>query len=820
MDLQDPITLIGAWLVVPALVVAASAGLGYGVALVSGMDLRALTLPTGYVAGIALATLLYYAGIVGLATALILVLLALAGPVYAWRTGRGPRLPPPGERGGLLWGALAAAGAYLAALAPIAGAGRSGVLGYVFNDDSAIHITLVKAISDGASGPVDPGRDSYHYTTHALGSGYPLGSYTWPVFGRVLTGIDPFHIWTPLCAVTLLMLALVAFGMLRRLGAPGPYAAIAALLVPCGHLVYAYHSQGGMKEVIMPVAVYGTAALFARAHEVGLGGRSLIPAGLAAAAAVADLGYAGGAWIGPIALAALAVIVWRYARGRRIANPRRLILFGVVGLLVALPAGIKSIRFFRESEGDFTDPAEVGNLLDPLSLWQTLNVWLVSDYRFKPTDHPGFAYTALGLALALVVLGLVHAARRRDAGLPIAVLAGVVGAWLISSRTSIYFDAKTYVVLAPALGIATAAGVLLFWRRGGVLRALGLVAGLTVAVGVVWSAWMTYANVWVTPETRLGEYADVAERFEGRADLTMVVDREQYSIHFLREIGVWDDWTYRQPSRGLRFPDNLPPTPNRAPDLDDQTLDHVNRFDHLLERKSPGGSRAPANYRPVFETTHYRMWERTGPPPREHLPFGSDGQSGSAEVECRRGRPTSGELQALADRAQRAGSPLVAAVQPDPAVTVIKHETWVALDFKRALPAPETVAGRAGGASAEVDLEPGRYEAWIQGSFGPGVRMTTQVPGRTPSTEVGDVYNDLGAPGWQRFGTLEIQRGSVVAVGGIGRPRYLAGSRHFNIIGDVKLIKQGASTRLERVAPRDLGRLCGRHLDWVELPPA
>ena len=810
-----------AWVIVPVLVIAVSAGLGYGVALVAGMDLRSLTLPAGYLTAITLATLLFYANVVGVAMTIVVVLLALGGPVYAWRTGRGPRLPPPGERGGLVWGALAGLAAYAVALAPIAGTGRSGVLGYVFNDDSAIHITLVQAISEGASGPENIDRDSYQYTTHALGSGYPLGSYTWPVIGRILGGIDPFHIWTPLCAVTLVMLALVVFAMLRRLGAPAPYAAVASVVVPCGHLVYAYHTQGGMKEVIMPVAVYGAAALFARAHEAGLSGRTLIPAGLAAAASVANLGYAGAAWVGPMALAAVAVIVWRYARGaERLANARNLILFGVVALLLALPAGISSIRFFRDAESDLTDPAEVGNLLDALSLWQTLNVWLVGDYRFKPTDNPGFAYTALALALALAVLGLVHALRRRDAGLPLALLGGIAGAWLISSRTSIYFDAKTYTVLAPALGTATAAGVLLFWRSGTALRLAGLAAATVVTVGVAWSAAMIYAHVWVTPETRLGEYRDIVDRFEGRAKLTMVVDREQYSIHFLREIGPWDDWTYRQPHRGMRFPDNRPPAPNRAPDLDDQRLDHVNRFDHLLERKSPGGSRAPANYRPVFETEHYRMWERTGPPPREHLPFGSDGQSGSAEVECTRGRPESGELRALADRAERARSPLVAAVQPDPAVTVVEPTAWVALDTKRALPAPETAAGRGGGGAARVKLEPGRYEGWIQGSFGPGVRMTTQVPGRTPSVEVGDVYNDLGAPGWHRLGTLEIQRGSVVAVGGIGRPRYLAGSRHFNIVGDTKLIKQGARTELQRVEPRELGRLCGRHVDWVELPPA
>jgi hypothetical protein len=809
-----------AWIVVPAMVVVASAGIGYGVALVSGMDLRALTLPAGYLAGIAISTLLFYANIVGVATTVILVVLAVAGPLYAWRTGRGPRLPARGDRAGLVSGALAALAGYGAALAPIAGTGRSGVLGYVFNDDSAIHITLVQAISDGASGPVDVQHDSYHSTTRELGSGYPLGSYAWPVFGRIVGGIDPFHIWTPLCAVTLVMLTLVAFAMLRRLGAPAPYAAVAAVVIPCGHLVYAYHAQGGMKEVIMPVAVYAAAALFARALDEGISGRTLIPAALAAAASVANLGYAGAAWIGPMALAGAAIIGWGYVRGARIANMRNLILFAVVGLLLALPAGISSIRFFRNSEGDLTDPAEIGNLFDAVSLWQTLNVWLTGDYRFKPTDHPGFTYTALAIALVLAVFGLIHALRRRDAGVPLAVLAGIAGAWLISSRTSIYFDAKTYVVLAPALGIATAAGVLLLWKRWLALRFLGLAAAATVAVGVAWSASMIYAHVWVTPEERLGEYRTIVDRFEGRADVTLLADRDQYGIHLLRELGPWDDWGYRQPHRGFRFLDNHPPTPDRAPDLDDYTDDHVNRFDFLLERRSPGGSRAPSNYRPAFETEHYRMWERTGPPAREHMALGSDGQAGSAAVACRGTRPSSPAIRALVRRALKAGTPLVAAVQADPPTTVITPDMWLGLDNKRAVPAPEMVAGRGGGASGPARVAPGRYEAWIQGSFGPGVRLATHVPGRRPSRNVGDVYNDLGTPGWQRFGSVDVERGMVLQTGGIGRPRLLAGSSHFNIIGPTKLIRAGAATTIERIQPRDAARLCGRSVDWIELPPA
>jgi hypothetical protein len=817
LDLQAPTTLLQAWILAPLLVILASAGIGYGLGLVAGMDLRALTLPAGFLTGIVLSTVLFYVGVVGVPTAILFVLAAAAGPLYAWRTGRGPRLPPRGERAALAWGALAGLGTFVAAMAPIVGSGRSGVLGYVFNDDSAVHIALTQAIADGASGPENVQHDSFGFTTDALDSGYPLGSYAWPVFTRVAAGIDPFHIWVPVCAVTMVMIALVAFSVLRGLGAPPAYAGIAAVIVPCGHLVYSYHAQGGLKELIMPVAVYGCAALFAQAIDEGVGGRTLIPAAIAAAAAVVNLGYAGAAWIGPIALAGGALIVWRVVRGRRVANVRNLVLFAVVGVLLALPAGIKSIDFFRGTEADFTDPAEVGNLFDAISLWQILGVWLTGDYRWKPTDNPGFVYTALVLALVLAVLGLVHALRRRDAALPLSLLAGVVGAWAISSRTSIYFDAKTYVALAPAVGIATAAGVLALWSRRP-LRIAGLAAGLMIAVGVAWSALMIYAHVWVTPEDRFEEYDTVAERFDGRADVTLVLDRDQYAMHFLREIGPWDDWTYRQPERGFRFADNRPPSPDRAPDLDDYRLEHVNRFGHILERKSPGGSRAPSNYQPVFETEHYRMWERNGRPVREHIPFGTDGQQSSAPLECRRGRPVREEVVELAARARRDGSGLLASVQPDPAHTVIEPMTWTGVFVDRASPAPQTIAGLGGTAGARLQVASGRYEAWIQGSFGPGARLTARTGDAGPSTGIGDVFNDLGTPGWHRVGEFDAERGTVLGAMGIGRPRVLAGSRHFNIYGPTRIVRKGATARVETIPPKSLRRLCGRHVDWIELP--
>jgi hypothetical protein len=821
LDLQSPTLLLTAWVLVPAAVGAASAGLGYGVSLLARLPLRGLMLPTGFLTGIFVFAALYRLGVTGVAGVALMVALALAGPVYALARGRRPRRPAPGdERRGLIWAAVAGVGGYAVALAPLAGSGRSGILGYVLNDDSAIHVSLSEALADGHTSPVDVEEHSYGSLTRELTSGYPIGSYAWPVFGRVLGSTDAFHLWAPMIAVAVGMIALVAYVVLRSLRAGPVYAGIAAVFASCGHLVYAYNAQGGYKELIMPVAIYATAGLLALALEAGMSGRNIVPAGLTAAGGVANLGYAAAAWVGPIVVGALAVLVWRHLRGDRIRNVRGLVLYAVVAALLALPAAISSIEFFRRSQQDLRDPNEVGNLFDALSLWQMLGTWLTGDYRVKPPDLPGFTYTALSLALALAVLGLVVAVVRRNVALPLALLGGIAGVLLVTPRTSIYYDAKTYVALAPALGMATAAGVLLLWNRAwkGAFRVVAVLAAGTVAVGIVWSDVLIYQHVWVTPKDRLHELDRVAERFEGEGP-TLVSDRDQYSVYFLRDIGPWDDWGYRQPQRGLRFANNVPPQPPVAPDMDHYTLEHLSRFELLLDRKAPGGSRAPTGFEAAFETAHYRVWRRSGALPDEHLPLGRDGRIGAEHVRCRRGRPRNGLLEAFAQQADERGSPLVAAIQSEPSIVAIEPEDWANVDFKRAVPAPGTAAGRGGRAqSVELLIEPGRYEAWMQGSFGPGVRLYT-VPYKSKEfVNIGDAFNDLGTPAWQRMGVVDIERRTTLVLGGIGRPWWLSGSKHFNIMGRLEIRREGAVTRLETIPPGAIGRLCGRWVDWVERP--
>jgi hypothetical protein len=143
--------------------------------------------------------------------------------------------------------------------------------------------------------------------------------------------------------------------------------------------------------------------------------------------------------------------------------------------------------------------------------------------------------------------------------------------------------------------------------------------------------------------------------------------------------------------------------------------------------------------------------------------------------------------------------------------------------FKPArLPTPQRMAAVIGGALAgEVDLAPGRYVAWIQGSFGPGVGLYVRPASRLGFGLVGIVSNDLGLPDqWHRINVTDIAGRTVVLLLGLQRDWYKTGSRHFNIIGPVVFVPANARRGMADVPPARAGSLCGRRVDWIEIPAA
>ena len=808
MNLKSPDTLIVAWLLVPAIAALLCAGLGAGLRLVSGLALGALTLPVGFLTGIVLMTLLLELGLSGKATVAVCVVAALIGPALALRRGG---LPPRPRLRGAAWPWAAGAGlaAFGVGMAPLVGSARSGVLGYVLNNDSAFHIQLVQRLVDAGADPVTPGGDSFALATQSLETGYPIGGYAWPLVGSALTGVEPFHIWSPLIAVVAAMSALTCFHLLRRVDAPAPFAAVAGATIASGYLPYSYLAQGAGKEVIMPLAFLVAVGLLAAALDRRpLHWRALIPVAVVVAAGVANIGAASLAFAGLALLAWLGVMLVRAWRARDLSLLRPLVPFAVVGALAAVPFVPTALGYVEDFRGEFGQETEIGNLLGDLPLREMLNVWLAGDYRIDRPEADTLTWILVVLAFVLALAGLAYALRRGSFALLVPAAAAIGGSLAITPSVSIYFDAKTYLVIAPALGLLSAAGVLLLARASRVAAAL---AGAVLVAGVLASAAYVYSDVWNTPRDRFGELADLGERLPGDGPL-MVHEREDYATYFLRRLRPHANWGDRRSSPGFRTEVNLPPGLPHTPDFDDYVPDHVQEFELLLERRRPGGSRPPANFAPVTETAHYRVWRRNGAAPLRHLPLGEFGAIDGAErLDCEHGR-----VRRFVAQARTGRSMIDVALPPAAPRTLIRPAGWYTSEFARVAPAPGQIVARRAYAATDAALPPGRYSAWIQGSIG------TQLRFRAGGATVSHVRADLGLPdAWHPVATIDVpadvQTYELIV---LGRGRHFAGDRHASLVGPFVLVPEQVAPRIERVSADEVSRFCGTRVDWLEIPAA
>jgi hypothetical protein len=117
-----------------------------------------------------------------------------------------------------------------------------------------------------------------------------------------------------------------------------------------------------------------------------------------------------------------------------------------------------------------------------------------------------------------------------------------------------------------------------------------------------------------------------------------------------------------------------------------------------------------------------------------------------------------------------------------------------------------------------VRLPAGRYDAWIQASLGPGVKVWIRPVGSPAAGQIGYAANDMGLPAlWQPIVEVKLPHETVVHVAWAGRAWWKASSRHPNVIGPLVFTRAGDLGRVVDVPPARASSLCGQRLDWVEL---
>jgi hypothetical protein len=782
------------WVLFPLLFCVLALGCGLLVQQASAAALSGvLLLPVGF-ATIVVASQVttYWKFTTVLATPLVLVV-AVAGYALAWRERRA--LWPVASG---LWPLASGLGAFCIYAAPVVLSGKSTFLGYTLLGDTAIHFSLIDwVMAHGRSLSGLPPSSLHAALASYMGTAYPTGAHTALGAVRPLVGQDVAWIYQPYLALLGTFTALSIYGLFNRTIGPRWLCALAAFLAAQPALVYAYALEGSLKEMATVCLIALVVAVGADYVRQRGGVRAVGPLAVTTAAALGVLNVSILPWFGPVLLAvAVGLLASRGLHTRR-AFAMEAAAFAAVTAVLSYPSLAVVGKFVRGTTDALSGGAQLGNLLGPLSFWHAFGIWPTGDFRLQLTSHVTATYVLIGLELAAILLGVLWSLRRSPWPLVFAA-ASFIGWAYITARSDEWGDAKAIMILSPALVALAMLGPAALWH--GERRIESLVLAGAVAFGVLWSNALAYHDADLAPRKRLTELASIGSRFAGQGP-ALYTEFEEFSKHFLRKedpSGSNESW---QDPPGATLAAGGAPRFGFSSDIDELSNSYVEHFRTLVLRRSGSASRPPSNYRRVYIGRFYNVWRRVGPPPVRHMSLGTALQPA--------GVPSCAQLKTLSHSGGRLAyveRPQLPVMMPGQA----QHPAaWApdGTDPTNLRPyGPGTLTGRL------TVTQPGRYQVWVQGSF--GRRITVYVD----NERVGAISAQLNG------------RGQFASPGGAGlspgrhtirlvRPSgslYPGDGGRNRLLGPVVLDPASDSRAVHQLPASDWRSLCGRHLDWVE----
>jgi hypothetical protein len=794
--------------VAPLLMWATSLGCGLAVE-----RLVKIRLPNGLVLALGLCVSLVlvfpgYAAGAGYALAIVLLaVVTLAGFVFA-DGGVRARLNPG-------WPGIAGIATYVLYMLPVIAYGHWTWSGYDFVNDSAFQMLLAEHLKGFGTVLGDiPQSTGREFLKSYLNTGYPLGSQALLGTFSGLTGASVAVLYQGFISALAAIATITLATLTRRLLTP-PRAAVVAFVALAANLTYQYALQGGIKEIALLTTVCAMVALAGEAvclqqERVRPYVAALLVA-VPAAAALAVYNAVALPYIG--AVVASIVIAVALISGAR--QPRRwhvrpwggaLVAGVALTALLAIPSLVTFSTFFNAAQaGQGSSGAgatQFGQLLRPLPLSQVSGVWLAGEYRLPVTPEPAALLTLVGTValLALLIPGVVWGLRRREGG-PLLIL-GTMGLVLliVFPRVSPYGQGKLLAIASPAV-ILVALTALLSAR--GRLAPLAVLATGALSLAVIASDLLAYGYDRVAPANRIQAIEQVGSKFRGEGPV-LWNEFEEYAKVFAAAAHVYSPFEALTPEQvRLRNPTYFY---GHAFDLDEELLSFVEAYPIIVTRRSPAGSRPPANYRLAYENRYYLGWRRD-PRPRvlRHLPE-QQLYSSSAQVSC----PA---VHSLVSRAP-VRTQLVVAEAPrlqwfEPLYSADRPFGWGRVPGQAG-----AIVANTPGHSAGVLKAPsrGRYAVWVQGDFPRAIRV--YVDGRL----VGSVSGSNTPMQWLKAATVYLRAGPhrVTVTKEAGRRHFGPEEWGIGVVGAAAL----QSEEPERLHTLPLARwreLCGAHADWIEL---
>jgi hypothetical protein len=499
---------------------------------------------------------------------------------------------------------------------PFAVSGRWGLLGVGFNNDLGLHLAWAEWLRSGVGPAPDPG--------------YPLGPHGLAVATAAVPGISLGQAFIGEIFAIGILTGLTALGAIREIATWRRV--VGATLVAVTYMAASYFAQAAFKETAEALFVLTVAIYLMRPQFPPRGFWPRIGWALPFLALAGGIffcySFAGIAW--PVAIvvfwAAAQPATWRALRPGRVA---RILLrpWVLLGILVLVGVGIALTVAGPFGFGSSFNQVAGSNTYGPVSPVETLGIWPAANYRL---DAIGGAPLP-GLMGAVAVLALLAAVawwiQRREAAVPLALLAGAVVYLASLPFTGDYSQAKALMIIAPLTMLVIARPLVTeFGRRAENLTHRQVFGPSTVVwsalavvfvAGAAWSTFLALRDAPVGPPGHGGELQAFLPIVHGKPVLYAGQDR--YAAYDLLGADTHvplvefpDDEVSPNAEKPFDTGDAYSPI-----DFDSFNRGTLDRFPYVITSRGAWNSQNPPNFKRIAKTPSFVLWERTGPTPRE-----------------------------------------------------------------------------------------------------------------------------------------------------------------------------------------------------------